>query len=481
MSEAAGVSLSRETLGGAVAQFGMAAIGFVGTILFARWLGPAEFGGVYLLYGVVKLADRPMNGWSLAAKKRLSESDALRSPAFGAQLAFDAGWIVVAAVAALLAGDALASYTGLAAAPLLFVVLLAAESTYESVDSLVQGRGRVSVATWTDALRSVLTLPAQVGFVAVVGAAGMVYGLATASLLALPVIGYFVAARPSLPSRSFVRSLADYARYSIPSSALGTAYDRLDVLLLGALLAPAAAGYYEVAWKLTLPAVFVADVAGRGLMAKVSGRAADGSGVGRDVSNTVAYAGVLAFPILFGTLALARPLVVTVYGAEYAEAAVLLVGLAGYRVIRTQSGPLMQAVNGLDRPDVGMKLSAAALAVNLALGVALTLRFGPIGVVAATVVAEAVRYAGCVAFLRSTVERFTPLSRPMGIQVGASVVMYGAVSAAYGALGVRSWVDLIALVSLGGVVYVGLLVALSPGFRHTLGTALEGSFADPRP
>ena len=58
MSEAANTSLSRETLGGTIAQFVMAAIGFVGTIIFARWLGPSAFGGVYLLFALVKFADR---------------------------------------------------------------------------------------------------------------------------------------------------------------------------------------------------------------------------------------------------------------------------------------------------------------------------------------------------------------------------------------------------------------------------------------
>ncbi|WP_440010349.1 oligosaccharide flippase family protein [Halomicrococcus sp. SG-WS-1] len=479
-SEAADVSLSRETFGGAIAQFAMAAVGFAGTIIFARWLGPSAFGGVYLLLAVVKLADRPMNGWSLAAKKRLSESDALRSPAFGAQLLFDLGWVGVAGVAALLAGDALADYTGLAAAPLLAVLLLASESTYETVESLVQGRGRISVATWIDALRSVLTLPLQIALVSLVGAAGMVYGLAAASLLALPVVSYFVAARPELPSRAFLGSLADYARYSVPSSALGTAYDRLDLLLLGYLLVPAAAGFYEVAWMLTMPAVFVADVAGRGLMAKVSGRAANGEGVGQDVSNTVAYAGLLAFPMLAGAVALARPLVVTVYGPAYRNAATLLVGLALYRILRTQTGPLLQAINGLDRPDVAMGLSAVALAVNVVLGVVLTLRFGAIGVVAATVVAEALRYAGAVAFLWSSVTAFAPVSRPMAAQVGASLVTFAVASAARGALPVRSWVDLGVLVGTGAAAYGVALVALSPGFRHTLGVAVRESLADVR-
>ncbi len=477
MSEAAGISLSRETLRGTIAQFTMAVVGFAGTVIFARWLGPRAFGGVYLLFALVKLADRPMNGWSIAAKKRLSESDALRPPAFGAQLLFDIGWVALAGIAAFLAGDALREYTGLALAPFLLVLLLATESVYETVESLVQGRGRISAATWNDTLRSVLTLPLQIGFVALPGiaAAGMVYGLATASVLTLPVVALFVAARPAVPSRAFLRSLADYARYSIPTTMLGTTYDRLDVLLLGFLLTPASAGFYEVAWKLTLPAVFVADVAGRGLMATVSARRGRGERVGRDVSNTVAYAGVLAVPIFFGSLALSKSLVVTVYGPDFQSAAHLLVGLAGYRVVRTQSGPLLQAVNGLDRPEVAMRLSAIALAVNLVLGVVLTLRFGPIGVVVATIVAETVLYLGGVLFLRRTVSGFSPISRPMAGQVGAGLVMFAAVSVARSSVSVQSWLDLGMLVSLGGVVYFGVLLVVSPGVRHTLETAVRGS------
>ncbi|MFB9805092.1 oligosaccharide flippase family protein [Haladaptatus pallidirubidus] len=278
MSEADGISLSRETLGGTAAQFTMAAVGFAGTVIFARWLGPATFGGVYLLFAVTKIADRPMNGWSLAAKKRLSESDALRPPAFGAQLLFNAFWVALAVVAVLVAGDALRAYTGLALAPVLLVLLLATESMYETIESLVQGRGRISAATWNDTLRSALTLPLQLWFVALPGiaGAGMVYGLVAASALTLPIIALFVSARPAIPSRAFLRSLVDYARYSIPTTILGTTYDRLDVLLLGFLLGSASAGFYEVAWKLTLPAVFVADVAGRGLMSTVSARRARG-------------------------------------------------------------------------------------------------------------------------------------------------------------------------------------------------------------
>lgn len=470
MSRAADISLGKQTFTSTVARFAMAAVGFVGTIIFARELGPAAFGGVYLLLGLVKLADRPMNGWSLAAKKRLSESDSIRSAALGSQLLFDGAWVALVGVATLFAAGWLRGYTGLAAAPLLLVVMLLSESLFESLESLLQGRGFISVGVWIDALRSYLTLALQLALVFALGlgAAGMVYGLAAASALSVPLVLRYVDARPTLPSGKLTQSLWEYARYSIPSTALGTVYDRLDVVLLGLLLSPAAAGYYEVAWKLTIPAVFMADVAGMGLMAKVSGRAADGSDVGEDVTNTVSFTGLLAIPMFFGVLAFAKPLVITLYGPAYAAAAPLLVGLAAFRLLRTQSGPLLQAVNGLNRPDIGMRLSAAALVSNIVLGVAFILWFGPVGVVVATVLAESIRYLGSLGFLFGELDAFNPITRPLIEQVGASIVMYAAVTVAHAYVPIRSWVDLLVLVGLGAGVYGAVLLAVSSSFRLTL-------------
>ena len=84
----------------------------------------------------------------------------------------------------------------------------------------------------------------------------------------------------------------------------------------------------------------------------------------------------------------ATALVVTVYGPEYTLGASLIVGIAAYRVLSTQTTPLSQTLNGLDSPDVNMRASSVALVVNITLGVVLTLLFGPIGVVVATILAE---------------------------------------------------------------------------------------------
>lgn len=476
MTDASQVSLGGETAKATLAKLTMAAAGFVGTVLFARILGPTAFGGFYLLLSLVKLADRPLAGWGSAAKKRFSEATTSGSEILGAQLLANVVAVAVVAVVAFALADPLRSYTGLPGAPLLFVVLFVAVSLFEPLHQLVNARGLVGAATWIDALRSYLTLPLQLAFVlAGFGAAGMAFGLTAATMLVIPVQFYYVRALPGVPTAETLRSLGEFARYSIPTSYFSTMYDRFDVLLLGALLTQGAAAQYEVAAKLTLPATFVATAAASGLMARVSNLSSKGRPVGRDVSNTLAFSSVLAVPIFFGALAIPRKLVVTFYGGEYVEAATLLVGIALYRLVHTQNVPLIQTANGLDRPDVYMRVSGVALAFNVAAGVVLTLWLGAIGVVIATVAAEVLIYAGMARVVRRELDEVALLPRTLLEQVGAAVVMYLVVVALHAAVPVRSWVDLVVLVGTGAVTYGAVLLAVSSQLRLTIGSVLRGS------
>ncbi|WP_254769075.1 lipopolysaccharide biosynthesis protein [Salinilacihabitans rarus] len=469
MSDAASVSLGGETAKATVAKFTMAVIGFVGTVVFARALGPTGFGGFYLLFSLVKIADRAVNGWGTAIMKRFSEADAPERELIGSQLAFAAAWVAVTGAACVLASTWLVSYTGLPEAPVLFVVLMAAVTLYEPTDRVVQARGRVGASMWIDTLRSLLTFPLQLALVLLgFGAAGMAYGLAGATFLTLPVLWYVVRTRPAVPSRETLGSLWRYAKYSIPNSFLGQAYDRFDILLLGFLLAPATAGQYEVALKLTVPAVFVMEAAQAGLLARVSNLHSRDEAVDEDVSNTIAFASIVAIPMFFGALAMPEVLVVTAYGSEYAAAASLLVGLALFQIVSTQSGPLTSAIAGIDRPDVNTRISAATLALNVVLGVVLTLAYGAVGVVVATVIAETLRYVLSAYVVRRELPEVTLFPRTLGEQVAAAVVMFAVVLALVEAVAVDRWYHLLGVVGVGAVVYAVVLLAISRKLRVTI-------------
>jgi O-antigen/teichoic acid export membrane protein len=300
------------------------------------------------------------------------------------------------------------------------------------------------------------------------GAAGMGYGLAAATLLTIPVALYFLRVVPAVPSRETVASLWSYARYSIVSSFVGRAYDRFDVLLLGALVTTGAVGDYEVAYKLTLPATMLTGVVGSGLTPKVSNRHSKGQAVATDVTNAVSYTSLLSVPIFFGALAIPKSLVVTLYGPEYATAAAFLVGLALYQVVSTQTLMYQHTLAGLDLPDVQMRVNVVTLAFNVVVGVALLAVVGPLGVVVATILAEGLRYLASMVAVRRRLKDVEVVPRALLEQALVGVVMFAVVEAAQQTVVVRSWVDLGLLVGVGAVTYGLVLLAVSPGLRFTV-------------
>ncbi|WP_126661925.1 lipopolysaccharide biosynthesis protein [Haloterrigena salifodinae] len=476
MSDATSVSLGGETLKATAAKFSMAAIGFLGTIVFARVLGPTGFGGYYLLFSLVKIADRAVNGWGTAVKKRFSESDTEAGELVGSQALFTIVWMVFVCAVTLVVSNQLVDYTGLPEAPVLFVVLLFAVTLFEPLDLMVQARGRVGASMWTDALRSLLTFPLQLGLILLgLGAAGMAYGLAAATFLTVPILWYFVRVRPVAPGRETVENLWSYARFSIPNSLLSQAYDRFDIILLGYLLAPAAAGHYEVALKLTVPATFVTMAASSSLMARVSHRHSKGEELGTDVSNTLAFTSIVAIPMFFGAVAMPEQLVVTFFGPEYAEAAVLLVGLALYQIAKTQAGVLTSVIDGIDRPDINTRVSALTLGINIVLGVALTLVYGAIGVVVATAIAETLRYVCSAVVIKRQLPSVVLFPRTLGEQFVAGLAMFAVIVPVERAVAVDHWYQLLAIVALGAVVYAVTLAAISRKLRITIRGVVHSS------
>lgn len=468
MTEASEVPFGLEVTRGVLAKFLMAIIGFAGTIIFARILGPVAFGGFYLVWSVVQIGKLPVDGVSRAAQKRFSESETNRGNIIGAMLIVSVCLSLIAIVLATIFERNLNSFSGLHDSVLMFSLLFFCVSLFTPFQAMVVATGRVGLTIWIDFLRSILTTPLQIVFVLLsYGAAGMAYGLSLATLLVIPVTHYFLRTRPLLPDTKTFQRLWSFAKHSIVSVSLGRAYSRFDIILLGILLSPGAAGHYEVAMKLTIPAVFIPEIAGEGLMARVSNLKSKGESVGIDVSNTLMFTSILAVPIFFGAAVLSRQLVVTIYGPEFAAAAGLLVGLSLFRLLRTQSAPLIETINGLDHPDINVRITALALFVNIALGIAMTIEFGAIGVVLATVIAEGIKYVSAAYVVRGLVSDVEILPRTLLEQFGAGLVMAVGVLGAHRIFPVQSWVHLTGLVAWGATVYGIVLLAISPTLRFT--------------
>lgn len=473
---AANIDLGWESFKGSVGKFLQAGIGFLGTVVFARALGPVSFGGFYFLLSMIYIVDRPIRGVGGALSKRFAEAGAPKRELLGATLLINFAALMLVAVAMLLLRGMLESFTNVPNAALVFISVFGAIALFFPYQMLIAAAGMPARQTWNDTLRSILTFPLQLAFVVTgFGAAGMGYGLASATLLTTASAWWFVGVKPAIPTRSTVTSLWSFAKYNIPSNLLGKAYDEFDSVLLGAVLTTAVVGEYQAAFKLTLPAAFLGTVLVSGLIPKVSNLTSKGEAVSTDIQNVIAYSSLLAIPIFFGALALSEQLIVTAYGGEYRDGAILLVGLALYRVFESQRLVLSGTLKGMDRPRIVMRVDGIALAFNIAVGLTLVFAMGPIGVVLATVMAEAGRYVILAYIVRADLGEISLLPRPLGEQIASGLLMFGVVKLCALFVGNNggSWLSTGLLVGIGGIVYVCVLFGISTNFRITAKSIYE--------
>ena len=473
MAGAGDTKLGWEALKGFSGKIVQAVLGFAGTIIFARALGPVSFGGFYFLLSLVFVAERPIQGFGQAIRKRWSESGAPRDEFVGSIVAINLAYFAVVGALTVVFADRLRAMTNIPEAPLVFMSILVALCAFSPGQKMLLGEGKVAMQTWTDTVRSILTFPLQLALVlAGLGAAGMGYGLAGATLATVPLTLYVLGPPVGRPTRRAVGSLWEYAKYSIPTSFVGKTYERLDVLLLGGFIGTGIVGDYEVAFKLTVPAMFLSSVVVSGLLPKVSHRVSKGEDVTQDVNNAIGYISIVSVPIFFGALALPETLVVTAYSSKYSGAGVFLIGLAFYQVLKSQTGVHVETLGGLDRPDLNLKISGTTLVLNVVLGVALIQTLGGIGVVAATIVAEGFRWLATYLVARRLLPGIEPIQRPFLLQIAAGAIMYLTIEFVTRFVPTRSWVEVGLLVGLGAVVYGGVLL-MSRLHRQTAFYILE--------
>lgn len=206
-------------------------------------------------------------------------------------------------------------------------------------------------------------------------------------------------------------------------------------------------------------------------MSRTSNLASRGEDVTADVTNSLSFASLFAIPIFFGALAIPEKLVVTAYGPEYRSAAVLLIGLALYQIFNTQSTVFGDIIAGLDRHNANLKISVVAFTVNIILGYLLILRYGALGVVAATVVASVVEYVAAAYLLT----RFdTPfISKTVLQELLAGALMYTVLVTLSTVINIDSWYSLLLVVASGGLLYFGVLIAISMRIRTVIRSVLN--------
>ncbi|MBX0323119.1 oligosaccharide flippase family protein [Halomicroarcula sp. F13] len=444
-------------------------VAFLGAIVLARVLGPDGYGSFYILMATVSVLDNPVTGWANACRKRLTEEGFPAGEAVGSTLL----GVLVAAIAVTLgswlAAPYIAQFTGQPDGWALLSLLFLGMVTYVGTLEILKASAQFGMSQWMIAGRDVVRVLAQGALVlAGLGVVGMVGGMVIANLLAAPVVIYLLGIRPEFPSRETVRSVSRFARSSIPNGFFSTAQNRMDTLLLAFLATPGIVGNYEVALRLTTPAMFVAGVAGSGLMGRISNRRSKQQDVENDIQNNLSYVSIIALPLFVGALTVGTPVIVTLFSNQYSGAGAFVAGLALFHLFRSQKTVLGSTLDGFDRPDLNLRISGLVFGLNLLLGVALFFAIGPIGVVVATIISEAVGYVTTAYLVRSLVPSLTLIPQPVIHQAVSGLVMGTVVYTARELLPLRWWGYVIFVVALGGGTYFATLLVISEPFRGTV-------------
>lgn len=477
MRDTTSLSIGREALYSLVSKLVMALVGFGGTLVFARLLGPSGLGVYRTALAVAFVATQVSSGVGSAVQKRVSEVDTDPRKFLGAGLAVHAVLTVVVSVGLVVLAGPATSYLGSVRIAVGAVAVVATLGLFNVVNMFYGGIGYPARSSWMDTVRSVVTLAFQLSLLWLgMEAFGLLAGLALGTLATALLSAVAAGVRPTVPGRRTLERVYDFARWSVPNGLLTNLYSSADVMIITAVAGSAATGLYTVAMQLVMPAAMLASSIGGSLVVKSSGRSSVGEAVDQDLVNAASYAGLFAIPMLFGALAMPRAIPRTLFGPEFAGAGPALVGMALFQIGNSYAKPFETTFAGIDEPGVVFRVNVGVLVFHLPLAVLAGLEFGLLGVVGATVAAEAVRF---VVYQVLAYRRFdrVALSRPMAEQFASAVVMFLALETLLSVVGVTNWAVLVALVGTGAAVYFGVLLAVSAHFRTTLEHALPVDLA----
>ncbi|MBA2578143.1 MAG: oligosaccharide flippase family protein [Euzebyaceae bacterium] len=263
-----------------------------------------------------------------------------------------------------------------------------------------------------------------------------------------------------VPARDRRELFREFWRFTLPralASWFRVAEQWLDVLLVGALISPRAAGIYAAATRLlqmgNYVALAIAQVAEPMFSELLAGRRSDRA---RGVFQTAtAWLMTVSWPPYLA-LAIFAPVVLRLFGPAYVEGATVVTVLALARILATGVGPVDIVLLMAGRSSLSSMNAAAALSANVALNLVLIPRYGLVGAALAWVVSTAINNLAPLAQVWRSL-RMHPFGTGFRHVAAASVACYGVLG-----LAVRQLLglNLAALAVYGVLATVGYLALM---------------------
>lgn len=478
MSKSKSLKMGREVFLSLGSDVMMSLIGFVGVVAFARLLGDVGLGEYRTVVAVAMVLGQVANGAGWAIRKRVSEVGVDPRDYLSTGLIFHVAFTLCLLAVFALLHPFVVGYFGSVELAYAVVLLVGAVGLFEIFNHLYAGLGYPANASWIDAIRSVLTLGFQIPFILWgLGSFGVVAGLAVATFASAGITAVVAKVYPRIPTWRSVHRLYEFGKWNIPTQLLRSFDSQLDVLILRFAVGAGPVGIYTAAATATMPGTMLGGSIKDALSVKTSGISSSGEPIRADLVNSVSYAGLIAVPIFFGAAAIPDALMTTVFGNDFAAAGPALVGLALAPVAGVYIGAFEAAIEGIDRPEVAMRIRVVSTIIHLLLSFALVWQFGLLGVIAAMVITNWFIFGAYQLFAHRHLGGIA-VTRPMLAQFASGAIMFAVVelTTRY-AVTITSWVWLVVVLAIGVVTYFGALVAVSRHFRETVYGSLQDVLA----
>ena len=194
------------------------------------------------------------------------------------------------------------------------------------------------------------------------------------------------------------------------AQAMGLLNYNFDSVLLGFLSTARTVGLYNAAYKpvtiaLALPLTYFI-----GLFPALSRTHAEGPAVFRPlVERSLRLSALMVVPLAVGGTLLAQPIILLLYGANYAQSAQVLSILIWSAVLVILRGSYRHSLIAAGHQGLDLRCAILASCVNVGLNLLLIPRFGMIGAAAATVAGDAVWFVMAFVSFERRVMPLNPL------------------------------------------------------------------------
>jgi O-antigen/teichoic acid export membrane protein len=199
-----------------------------------------------------------------------------------------------------------------------------------------------------------------------------------------------------------------------------------EIMFLGMFRSVEEVGFYTIAHKIPImaisliPYVFgtvlmpaVAEQFGKGDMAKIK----------RIYTHSSRYLMILSLPLATAGIALAKPIITVLFGAEYAPAIIIMQITFIPFAIRGLNHSVSSVIYGIKEPSFLVKIGAFLVVIAIGLNLLLIPKFGAVGAVIATSIPRVISVPLYIRF----VSKKTGASWPMGdtFKTAISAVIMG--------------------------------------------------------